>query len=78
MQEIEVRGEFITLGQLLKLAGAADTGGDVKVYLAEHEVLVNGVSDNRRGRKLYPGDSVILPAGDQILLTRDEPPQTPS
>src|SRR5690349_16999046 len=33
-----VRGEFITLGQLLKAAGAIDSGGAARPFLAENPV----------------------------------------
>lgn len=49
---------FITLGVLLKITGLIDTGGQAKYFLMENKVLVNGVEDNRRGRKLYHGDVV--------------------
>ncbi len=51
---------FITLGQLLKLTGLIGNGGEAKAFLAMTEVKVNGESDNRRGRKLYPGDVVEI------------------
>ena len=34
MREVRVRGEMIRLGQLLKLAGVRDSGGEVKELLA--------------------------------------------
>ena len=40
---IEIRDEFITLGQLLKKADIVSNGGEVKFFLAENKVLVNGV-----------------------------------
>ena len=49
---------FITLGILLKITGIIDTGGQAKFYLQENKVLVNGIEDNRRGRKLYHGDVI--------------------
>jgi S4 domain protein YaaA len=50
--------EFITLQCLLKVTGIISTGGMAKVFLFENEVLVNGESENRRGRKLYNGDKI--------------------
>jgi S4 domain protein YaaA len=50
--------EFITLQSLLKVTGIISTGGMAKVFLLENEVLVNGESENRRGRKLYNGDKI--------------------
>jgi S4 domain protein YaaA len=58
MKEIPIRTEYIALGQFLKLADCIDTGGAAKFFLQENEVLVNGEPDDRRGRKLYPGDKV--------------------
>ena len=50
--------EFITLQSLLKVTNIISTGGMVKAFLAEEAVLVNDEPENRRGRKLYPGDVV--------------------
>ena len=56
--EIKIRDEFIKLGQALKLAGLCDTGVDAKFAVTDGKVKVNGEVDLRRGRKLYPGDTV--------------------
>ncbi len=57
-REVAIRGEVIRLGELLKLAGIAGTGGAAKALLATTAVLVNGEPDNRRGRQLRAGDEV--------------------
>lgn len=57
---ISIDTEMITLGQFLKLADVIQSGGMVKWFLSEHEVLVNDEPDNRRGRKLYVGDVVEI------------------
>lgn len=57
--------QHITLGQFLKVAGAIQTGGQAKWFLAEHGVFVNGEREERRGRKLYEGDEVEI-EGDGI------------
>jgi ribosome-associated protein len=62
MRQVEIRGDLITLGQLLKLAGIIGSGGEARDYLAEAQVVVNGESEHRRGRKIHPGD-VISVAG---------------
>jgi ribosome-associated protein len=64
-RDVEIRGDMIRLGQLLKLADVVDGGGEVKDYLAEMPVLVNGEPEDRRGRQLHPGDVVV--AGDEEL-----------
>jgi len=65
MRDVPIRGDMIRLGQLLKLAGVIDVGGEAAAYLAEHGVLVNGEAESRRGRQLHPGDEVV--AGEETL-----------
>jgi ribosome-associated protein len=57
IQDIEITGPTIRLGQLLKLSGLAESGGQGK-QLLERGVLVNGVAETRRGRQLHDGDVV--------------------
>ena len=57
-QDVPIRGEMIRLGQFLKLAGIVEVGGEVRAFLAEASVLVNGEPEARRGRQLHPGDAV--------------------
>lgn len=58
--EITIRQgeEFIRLGQALKKAGIVGSGLDAKMIILEECVQVNGATETRRGRKLYPGDTV--------------------
>jgi ribosome-associated protein len=58
--DVPIRDEMIRLGQFLKLAGAIDSGSDVKVILATDDVAVNGEVERRRGRQLVKGDVVTL------------------
>jgi S4 domain protein YaaA len=67
-RKIEISGDYITLGQLLKLAGVVSTGGEVKDILAEATITVNGEPDNRRGRKVRPGDVVQVEGYDAISV----------
>jgi ribosome-associated protein len=60
VRDIEIRGDMIRLGQLLKLAGAVDSGGEAKSALAAGLVTVNGEDEERRGRQLHDGDVVVL------------------
>lgn len=56
----KIQTEYITLQQFLKFASIASTGGEAKLMIKEREIFVNGVKENRRGRKLYPGDRVTI------------------
>lgn len=58
MKEIKIKDEFIKLGQLLKLAGLVSSGIEAKIVITEGEVLYNGEIEVRRGKKVYPGDTV--------------------
>lgn len=60
MKEIKLKGEYITLGQLLKLCDYINTGGEAKIFLSEENVLVNDVLEQRRGRKLYKDDLIKI------------------
>lgn len=61
MDEIEIRGDVIRLGQLLKLADIADSGADAKALLADGTIKVNGEVETRRGRQIHAGDTVAVP-----------------
>ena len=58
MEQIQIRDEFIKLGQALKLSGMLESGLDAKLFIQDGEVKVNGEVELRRGRKLYKGDQV--------------------
>jgi ribosome-associated protein len=58
--EVPIREVGIRLGQFLKLAGAVDSGADVKGLLADGAVTVNDQPESRRGRQLVSGDEVAL------------------
>lgn len=54
--------EGTTLGQALKIANLAGSGGEAKVLIQAGEILVNGEVETRRGRKLQKGDVVEVEA----------------
>ena len=54
----QIRGDTIRLGQLLKLAGIADSGGEARALVERGVVRVNGEVETRRGRQLHPGDEI--------------------
>lgn len=56
----KITTEYITLQQFMKLSGIVSTGGEAKLRIKEMDIVVNGEKENRRGRKLYPGDKVKL------------------
>lgn len=68
MEAIQISDEYIKLGQALKLANLVSSGVEAKIVIQEGEVKVNGETDTRRGRKLYPQD-VLEYQGQQVIIT---------
>lgn len=64
--EFKVKNEFITLGQLLKACDFISSGAQAKFAVKEMNILVNDEREDRRGRKLYAGDTVIV-EGDRSI-----------
>lgn len=64
---IKITTEYITLQQFLKLSGEASTGGQAKILATTSAITVNGEAENRRGRKLYPGDEVTVEGKKYII-----------
>ena len=60
MKKIEITTEYITLQQLMKLTDWISTGGEAKIAVKRLNISVNGEKEDRRGRKLYPGDKVKI------------------
>ena len=65
--EIKIHTEYIKLQDLLKFAGAVETGGDAKLIIQEGRVQVNGEVCTMRGKKMRPGDRCIL--DNELILT---------
>jgi ribosome-associated protein len=71
MRDVDVRGDVIRLGQLLKLAGLADSGGEAKALLAEGVVTVNDEPESRRGRQLHDGDVVAVGDAEPVRVVAE-------
>jgi ribosome-associated protein len=67
-QQVEIVGDMIRLGQLLKLVGAVSGGAEAKALIATGQVTVNGEPELRRGRQLHPGDTVRVGADDLRIV----------
>ena len=60
IKEIEIKDEFITLGQFIKLIDLISSGGEAKLFLANNKIEINGEIDNRRGKKIYKNDLIVI------------------
>jgi len=65
MKQVPIKGEYITLGQLLKKEGIVSTGGEFRFFIENNPIHLNGETEQRRGKKIYPGDMVKI-AGEQV------------
>lgn len=69
MYTINLREDYIKLGQALKAAGLVSSGIEAKEVILEGLVKVNGEVDTRRGKKLYEGDIVSF-NGEEIKIEK--------
>jgi ribosome-associated protein len=72
VRDLSIRGESIRLGQALKLAGLAESGGEARALVEEGAVTVNGEVETRRGRQLRHGDVVAL-GDDELRISAGSP-----
>ena len=72
MTTISITTEYIRLQDLLKLAGAAGTGGEAKVAVQAGEVRLNGETCTMRGKKLRGGDVVSF-RGEEYAVAYADP-----
>ena len=66
--EIQIHTEFIKLQDLLKFAGAVETGGDAKLIIQEGRVTVNGEVCTMRGKKLRTGDRATIDGQLELVV----------
>jgi ribosome-associated protein len=66
-RDVPIREASIRLGQLLKLAGLADSGAHARLLVQDGEATVNGDVETRRGRQLHPGD-VVAVGGEAVRV----------
>lgn len=64
-QQVKISTEYIKLDQLLKFSGIAENGADAKDMILDEVVSVNGAPCTMRGKKLRPGDTVLIQFTDE-------------
>lgn len=58
MDSVQIKDDFIKLGQALKLAGLVESGVEAKEVIVSGKVRRNGEVELQRGKKLVDGDIV--------------------
>ena len=64
-EKVTIKTEFIKLDQLLKFSGIAESGSDAIDMILDEIVSVNGEVCTMRGKKIRPGDEVLLDFEDE-------------
>ncbi len=54
----ELEEEFVELYKILKFEGLVDSGGMAKQIIADGQVIVNGLVETRKRKKISSGDKI--------------------
>lgn len=68
---VAITTEYIKLQDAMKLANAAETGGEAKRMIQEGQILVNGEICQMRGKKLRPGDRFVCREQAYQIITHE-------
>ncbi len=69
VMNVKIHTDYIELQQLLKITDWISTGGEAKIAVKKLKITVNGEKEDRRGKKLYPGDKVVI-QGKEYEVTK--------
>ncbi len=68
MREVEISSEPTELYKILKFEGLVASGGEAKHVIAEGLVLLNGVVETQKRKKILAGDKISF-AGEELNIT---------
>lgn len=71
--ELQLKGEFIELCKLLKVANLVMSGGEGKEVIAQQMVTVDGLLETRKRCKIRAGNVVEF-NGETITVVAANPP----
>ncbi len=58
MREVKINKEPVELYKILKFEGIVSSGGEAKSVIGDGKVLVNGLVETRKRKKILSGDTV--------------------
>ena len=58
MKEIEINREPVELYKILKFENIVSSGGEAKTVIDEGQVMVNGLVETRKRKKITSGDII--------------------
>ncbi|MFZ2960355.1 MAG: RNA-binding S4 domain-containing protein [Candidatus Ozemobacteraceae bacterium] len=71
MRTVEIKETFIELAKLLKFENLVTSGGEAKMAITEGHVLVNGIVETHKSKKIHSGDIVEF-QNEKIRLHTEE------
>ena len=60
IKNVEIKDEYITLSQLLKITDLISSGGEAKSFIYLNKIFINDIKEDKRGKKIYKGDLVKI------------------
>ncbi|MBR2848961.1 MAG: RNA-binding S4 domain-containing protein [Mycoplasmataceae bacterium] len=68
---VKIQGRFIKLGQLIKKLNFTDTGGQAKLFVKTHKIIINNIEGGTRNTKVWANSTVWI--DDQVFyIVEDE------
>lgn len=71
MESISIHTDYIKLNQFLKWANAVSSGAHANRMIFDGLVSVDGEVENKRGRKLFPGNCVEVEGVGSYLVVKE-------
>ena len=70
--KVEIVGNFIKLGQLIKKLNITDTGGHAKYFVETHDIKVNNKTGLKRNSKVFVGSTVWIDDQVYYVIAKSE------
>ena len=72
-QQVPIHTEYIQIDQLLKLEGIIETGGQIKSFIDEGILTLNGLIVTEKRKKCRVGDVIGVDGLDvEFIVTKEE------
>lgn len=68
MREVKISREPVELYKILKFEGIVSSGGEAKSVIGEGLVLVNGLVETRKRKKILAGDTIEYQGEKYLIL----------
>ncbi|GAB3322092.1 RNA-binding S4 domain-containing protein [Haliea atlantica] len=69
MRTVDIHKEPVELYKILKFEGLVASGGEAKLLIGDGQVLVNGLVETQRRKKIVHGDTIEF-RGERLQIRR--------